>query len=386
MTAPDPASPDRATPDSASPDPAAPDPAVADPAAARRQAEADPRTADPAAHPADGSWAARARHALAWAVLAPSGHNTQPWLFHIADDGDPRVEVHADRRRALPVVDPEDRELAISCGAAAEALVVALRRFGLDTTVGGPDDPVLAGAADGLAVVRPAGAVTPSGPDRVLFDALTTRQTVRTAFGDEPVAAPLVSDLMAIAMSHGAELVTLEDRRARRAVGALVAEGDRRQFDDPSFRRELAAWVHSRRAASHDGMSGAAFGMPDRLSAVGALVIRTFDLGRGIAAADEAKIADGSPLLAVLATPGDAPADWVTAGRALMRVLLTAAAAGIDAGYLNQPIEVADLRPRLADVAGVSGAPQLLLRLGRRPADAEPLAPSVRRPVAEVLV
>ena len=34
---------------------------------------------------------------LNYAILAPSSHNTQPWLFRVADDG---IEIYADRRRA----------------------------------------------------------------------------------------------------------------------------------------------------------------------------------------------------------------------------------------------------------------------------------------------
>jgi nitroreductase len=37
------------------------------------------------------------------ATLAPSIHNTQPWLFGV---GDASVDVYADLSRALPVVDP----------------------------------------------------------------------------------------------------------------------------------------------------------------------------------------------------------------------------------------------------------------------------------------
>src|SRR5687767_980390 len=62
--------------------------------------------------PADGRASAKLRFLLRYAVLAPSGHNTQPWRFVI--DGD-RVEVHADRAQRLEVVDPADRALTISC-------------------------------------------------------------------------------------------------------------------------------------------------------------------------------------------------------------------------------------------------------------------------------
>jgi len=61
---------------------------------------------------------ARLRFALNYAVLAPSTHNSQPWRFIV--DGD-TVMLCANRTRALPVVDPFDRELVISCGAALDA-------------------------------------------------------------------------------------------------------------------------------------------------------------------------------------------------------------------------------------------------------------------------
>jgi hypothetical protein len=48
------------------------------------------------------------------AIFAPSGHNTQPWLFRLVGD---HMDLIADRTRGLPVVDPYDRELTISCGA-----------------------------------------------------------------------------------------------------------------------------------------------------------------------------------------------------------------------------------------------------------------------------
>jgi hypothetical protein len=61
------------------------------------------------------------------AALAPSSHNTQPWVFRFADD---RLELLADRTRALPANDPHDRELTISCGAAWLNVRVAAQHAG----------------------------------------------------------------------------------------------------------------------------------------------------------------------------------------------------------------------------------------------------------------
>ena len=42
------------------------------------------------------------------AIKAPSGHNTQPWKFKINEHS---VDIYPDYGKALPVVDPDNREL-----------------------------------------------------------------------------------------------------------------------------------------------------------------------------------------------------------------------------------------------------------------------------------
>ncbi len=53
------------------------------------------------------------RRAAARATLAPSVHNTQPWRF---DLGPTSLDLSADATRRLPVIDPDGRQLRISCG------------------------------------------------------------------------------------------------------------------------------------------------------------------------------------------------------------------------------------------------------------------------------
>lgn len=180
----------------------------------------------------------------------------------------------------------------------------------------------------------------------------------------------------------GVTLHIVVDLDARAKIGELVAEGDRIQFADVRFRRELASWVHSRRLGSRDGMSGEGFGMPDILSPVGALVIRSFDLGKNVAAGDRDKIVSGSPVLAVFATERDDQSSWLVTGRALARALLMLTADGVASSYLNQPVEVESLRPRLRDAIGAKGSPQLLIRMGFGPN----ASCSVRRPLSEVIL
>jgi len=302
------------------------------------------------------------------AVLAPSSHNTQPWVFRVHG---PCIDLLADRTRALPVNDPDDRELTISCAAALFNLRVAAAHAQLACTQKASPEPA---DPDCLATLELAPATAPDAPLAVLFQAVAARRTYRRTFADRPVAPGVLDALAEAVTQEGAWLHFLDGRSQRQQAAELIAEGDEMQWADPAWRRELAAWMHPRHRG--DGLA-----MPGLALPIAQAVVRTFEMGYGVAARD-IQLADASPVLAVLGTPGDALADWMAAGQALQRLLLTARLHGLQASFLNQPIEMAPLRPKLRQVTGRSGFAQLLLRLGH--ADGEvPAAP--RRPLQEVI-
>ena len=168
--------------------------------------------------------------------------------------------------------------------------------------------------------------------------------------------------MRADADSAGVELQLVEDD-VREQLADLVAEGDRAQFADERFREELSDWVRSNHTHSGDGMPGYAFGMGDLTSLLGPWFIRHLDTGGRQAVKDRRSALD-APALAVLASPGDSPVDWVVTGRALGLLLLRGAAHGVQGSFLNQAIETSTLRPQVRDLLHSAGHPQLLLRMG----------------------
>lgn len=301
------------------------------------------------------------------ASLAPSSHNTQPWLFRLNGHV---VDVLADRTRALPVNDPDDRELTISCGCAVFNLRVAAAAQGLEATVDVFPDVA---EPDCLARVRLAPTAVAQA-DAALRAALTERRTYRRRFAATAVDPETVRALVDAVTREGAVLTVLATDDQRQRAAALVAEGDAVLWANPSWRRELAAWMHPRRRG--DGLTLPALAVP-----VAQLVVRTFDMGHGVAAKDR-QLADESPLLAVLSTTGDEPRHWLAAGQALQRLLLEGVGHGLQASYLNQPAQVAALRSTLQQLTGRPGCAQLLLRMGVA-ADALPASP--RRAVADII-
>jgi len=331
---------------------------------------------DSSAFPASGSAIDKARFAVRYAILAPSSHNTQPWRFIINGD---ELLVCADRTRSLPNIDPFDRELIISCGAALFNLRVAFAHFSVPveiTTFPQSSDPDIVAR-----IVFP-----DSGPKlndlAELFETITKRVTNRGPFIDEDVPNPIIELFKSAAMLEGVDVKFARTPKEREHIAALIAEADRRQFDDPRFRRELASWIHPSRR--NDGMPAASQGLgtlTDAATPIIAMAIRTFDLGNGVAAAHK-QLAYGSPLLVVPSTSMDNNEGWLAAGLGLQRMLLVAVKEGYYTSYLNQPIEVPDLRVRLANELSTAGYPQLVLRVGR----GFPVSHSPRRPLSDVLI
>lgn len=324
--------------------------------------------------PAAGNAAQKLAFGVNYAVLAPSAHNTQPWCFHLQDD---QLRLYADRTRALAVVDHADRELTISCGAALFALRLSLRHFGYEAHVDALPEP---NHPDLLARVTLGKRALASDMEHKMFAAILERRTTRVAFEDRRVPDALLSALANAAEAEGAWLWVVKETDQRSALAELVARADREQWADPRVRRELAAWVHANRAASRDGMPGYAMGMGDLMSVAGPIVMRTFDLGRGMAAKDR-DIALGSPALVVLGTKGDNPKDWLMTGQALMHVLLRALVEGVTGSYLNQAVQITHLRDELRQMLANAFYPQLCLRLGYGPS----VRATPRRRAAEVM-
>ena len=87
------------------------------------------------------------------------------------------------------------------------------------------------------------------------------------------------------------------------------------------------------------------------------------------------------PQLAVLSTQSSSRADWLRAGQALQRALLTATLRGVAASPLTQPLETPDAW-LVRDPGSSFEFPQMILRIGY----GLPLPPGApRRPISEIL-
>jgi hypothetical protein len=311
------------------------------------------------------------------AVWAPSVHNTQPWWF-AADGGG--IALYADCGRQLSVADPLGREMMISCGAALFTAKLALRSLGFVV-----ETRVLPDRASPLLVARLRWRrlAAPAEFELRLLRQVTRRRTHRGGFEPLPLRPGLLAALRQGAERDGAALRVAADETSTAALAAVVEMAECVQRADSRYARELAAWAPPPGSPRLDGVSPSSYpARPDRTSPY--FPGRDFAHGHGwgLPASSPAAAARFTGVACVLTTPDDTPADWVHAGHALQRMLLTSASYGAAAALHSQPVEVSWLREMIRVQLGDGSYPQLVLRLGNVIQNAV----SVRRTPESVLI
>ena len=307
------------------------------------------------------------RACLVAATEAASVHNTQPWRLHSRDGG---VDLQLDRNRRLDVIDPTGRAAVMSVGAALLNLRVAVRDHGRTPVLRLRPTYDRAGVLARVAIGVPVGH---SETARQLARAIPRRHTNRRPFTDVPIPVEVRAELVAAAAAEDATLSFL-DASSTSTVLALVRTAENRWRHDPRYWAELDRWTRGL-ADRRDGVPAAAFGpRPEHDS------IPLRDFGLSTASRNRrTEPFEARPTVAVLYTVGDGVRQWLRAGQALQRVMLTATVRGVATSPMTQPLELADLRSLLVD--GGVWYPQVILRLGYGPQ----AAASPRRPLSDVL-
>lgn len=300
---------------------------------------------------------ASSRDLVRYATLAPNRHNTQPWIFRV---GDRRIDILPDFTRHTPVVDPDDHHLFVSLGAAAETLSLASAARGLPGTIAFDDGrrSVVFGFERGRAAASE------------MFDAIPKRQSIRADCDGRPVSAADLYSPAKAAVIEGVDMVLLTDKPRIEQMLELVVEGNSAQMTDPAFMRELLSWLrfNPRQALrTGDGLYTATSGIPSLPNWLGP---HAFDLLTTMTSENDryvSKVRSFSGLAVFSGARAD-PAHWVAVGRACQRFSLQATVLGLKHAYINQPIEVPALRPKLAALLGSPGQrPDIVMRFGHGP-------------------
>jgi nitroreductase len=313
--------------------------------------------------------------AVSFGVRAPSIHNTQPWRWVYRAGV---LELHADRSRQLPALDPDGRSVLLSCGAALELARLGFAASGWRTEVDRLPDP---DRPDLLARIRAVARVAVDGSVVARAEAAERRYTERRPFLVDAVPDDAIRSLLAAATDAGvyAHAVQRGDEKIDLAVVFSWADGV--EMSDPAYRAELAHWTRTSDAS--DGVPAAAVphvaaGAPRHTD----VTLRDFEAGitGGQPLVD---LIDERPVYIILFSAADDRLARLRAGEAYARISVEAERLGLASSAMTQAVDLPAIRERFRMLMNWPDHPQMVLRVGH-PQPGRTPRPTGRRPLTAV--
>lgn len=294
--------------------------------------------------PKNGTLKRQIKFLLNYAILAPSGHNSQPWTFILTDNS---VEIKPNFSYSRREVDPSNRELYISLGAVATNLYVSADNFGLIYVKKYVVDPktrqhsILFTFKNGKTVSQ----------NETLFGAIPSRVTNRFEYQPKLIDKDLVKSLTKsnFADVKFSAITTPADKKT---LSKLVYESDLLWFHKTELVDELISWLRHDVTSHTDGLPHDTF------------VSFKTDSHIIKKATAEAKLAIDSPLSIIISCPRETILNWIHVGEAFEYLSLKLTSLGLTNSYFNNPVQLITILKKLNTAFKLKGSAQLILRVG----------------------
>lgn len=296
---------------------------------------------------------------LQYAVLAPSVHNTQPWVFKITKNS---CQLYFDPKLALPYADPTGRNLYLSLGKCLENLILAGKVFGILTEV----KYVL--RDNFVAEVFFKNEATPNHSLAYLLDAIVKRVNSRGPFLPHKVEARLIQGLKELFERNYADdnlrLDLIQDGEIIKKIAELTAQGMEIAHSNKGFRKEMAHWLQNDLSPRKTGMPGFSLRMPFMLSFIIPTAVRFFNLGKFLGRKNYESVSS-APLICMFSAKKVSPEVWVKIGIAIERLSLELQSTGYKTSVYIASVEMGDLYKQVQEVVGTGEfIPQFLFCAG----------------------
>ncbi len=331
---------------------------------------------------------------------APSSHNTQPWRFMIHPTAF-GIDVFINQGAILPASDVKGRQAVISVGCAIENIKTAAAYFGyrmhIICAAQKPDafrpqrTPITENRLLPLSTLAFHEEPSITG-DEGVFAGLWSRKVIRAEF-DLTRAIPneTPTELVPLLSDTGLTPRFITDALRRRAIAEFQGQADGYVINSPAFSKELGAWLLPNDTDSPLGMPGNNFGLTDEQAMrlhKGLLGEAALEPEDGLRFALAGKLGiEQSPLICVLTSKNDEPADWLRAGMALERSLLFFHARGFATAIHAGLVEVGLMNRMFAMTLGTRERILALFRVGKPKRAEDSARPhSPRLPLEAVLI
>jgi hypothetical protein len=305
------------------------------------------------------SWDQKISFLLQYAIMAPSTHNTQPWLFSIHNN---ICDVFYDDKRILPEADPNGRDFFISLGAAIENFRIAAEYFGVFGWTTIKHDENNSKIAE-LVCKESSIQKNPSEEISKLFSAIPKRINARGEFTNKSIAINSLDDLSIANEFSELTVHFITESNTIISLANITEQGVKIAHSNPKFRKELVKWFHNNFSSSRDGLLGYTLGMSGFVSILFPYVIRWLNLGNALSKINK-KSVESAPLICIISAQHESPEVCTKVGMLGERLMLAFTSIGLNCSIYAAAIEIENLQSEVQNQLGTSLLPQWLICVG----------------------
>jgi len=292
---------------------------------------------------------------ISYAIRCPSGHNSQPWSFQVANN---KIIIVPDLNKHLEVVDSTDKELFISLGCALENLQIAATHFGYSSEYYISEDNKI-----NVTFTKKENNIV-NDENETLFKAIEKRHTHRGKF----IVKEFTDEQLQYIEKEKDDSILVYDSKSEgtQIICKKIVEGNNIQMSDPAFKNELLEWMrfnNKHRETTKNGLCYNVLGFPPTPEFLGRRIVKMFFNPKSQNKTD-GEINASASHFCVFTMKDNTVKEYVALGKILEHFILKITSMGLAYSFSNQPCEVSEILGTLKKDLNITDIPAVIIRLG----------------------
>lgn len=308
-------------------------------------------------------------------LLAPSTHNTQPWSLQLTSTS---IVVLPNLERAIPVADPDNRYLYISCGTLIANMLAALEALKIKYSYDQNQSDKNFNAIITINLPKK----LKLDPANTMINALLVRQNYRGFFLATSASVPFLPNLY---NKKDIKLKVTEDRADINELARLTANGLQTAYSNPEFRREISVYINPNNSKRKIGLHGYSLRMTLLQSQIIPRLMKRINIGKKLAKINHKSFIKSSAVCLIsIPKTIDGSNQWVEVGLLMERYMIFLNQQGWQTSIYVASLERNDEKNKVKEIFKIAKTdePQILFTIGKAP---DRLPESARLPLEAFL-
>lgn len=306
--------------------------------------------------PYSGKIEEKIKFILKFAVLAPSGHNSQPWEFKISND---ILEIYSNKNRSLEESDPEHRQLMIALGCMLGNIIVASESYGLKS-----DFQISENISENLI----AKVIFSDSSSKIIntknLQSILKRITNRGKYDtSKQIPDSFISKIKSLETDN-IKISYFSQKEEIIKISEIVIDFQIKAMDRVGFRSELSHFLKNNWTNSKTGMIAGNFGIPAPITFFASKIIKNININKKTRNKDLDLIKNNTNGYLIISIEKESKINWLNAGIVFEKIWLSATLDNLALAPNAAPIQSKEGREEIQKITKSNFTPSAILRIG----------------------